>query len=453
MISSLSRAKNGARQARRITTLAVSIRLMVSIWLGISLLGSALLNWSSASFVCVQAKGHFQTTLSTPTTFLKFKDTNDFNTASSFSSFNSANGFKLNTIATPPNCRLLAAQPQNDGTSSSSSPSATVTEDEEVIKLTTELVSFDVQVFDRRLRQPVGGLVLENFEIYDENKKQEITYFSQDRLPLSVLLLLDISRSTQPFFSLIKASALRALKLLKPEDEVSVMAFSSQYSAIDGYTTNKAVIPDYIDELLTRGSSGGYTFATEALQASRTHLDRYATKGARKVVILITDNIFNSPVNGYRASTVIDNLLQDNITVCGLLIGLKPLFRAPPTVGSHYWGAQQPPAGRVRSQDVGDAYQYAAQTGGEVFDLRRDFIVGEELRNPINSNFGQEFTLSFVQLIENLRARYSLAYVPPTDPKRAGQFRQVRVKVVKAKSNPILVKDLVVRTRRGYFAK
>jgi VWFA-related protein len=333
--------------------------------------------------------------------------------------------------------------------------SATAASDEEVIKLTTELVSFDVQVFDRRLRQPVSGLVLENFEIYDENKKQQISYFSQDRLPLSVLLLLDVSQSTRPFFSLIKASAVRALSLLKAEDEVSVMVFSSGYAAIDGYTTNKEIIPDYIDELLTRDNQGGYTFATEALQASRDHIQRYATKGARTVVILITDNIFNSPVNGYRASTVIDNLLNDGITVCGLLIGLKPL-RAPgrfAPVTNGFRPQNAPPSGKVRSQDVGDAYQYAAQTGGEVFDLRRDFILGEELRNPAKSSFGQEFTVSFVQLIENLRARYSLAYVPPEDPKRIGQFRQVKVKLVKAKNNPILIKDLVTRTRRGYFAK
>src|ERR1043166_9186379 len=82
------------------------------------------------------------------------------------------------------------------------------------------------QVIDKKTRKVFGGLRREDFEIYEENVRQPIVYFSQDQLPLSVLLLLDISRSVTPIIEQVGAGANEALQRLKPEDEVAVMAFA-----------------------------------------------------------------------------------------------------------------------------------------------------------------------------------------------------------------------------------
>jgi hypothetical protein len=96
----------------------------------------------------------------------------------------------------------------------------------DVIKVNTDLVVFDAQVIDKKTRKMFGGLTRDAFEVYEENVKQPIAYFSQDQLPLSVLLLLDISRSVTPIIEQVGAGANDALQRLKSEDEVAVMAFA-----------------------------------------------------------------------------------------------------------------------------------------------------------------------------------------------------------------------------------
>ena len=55
----------------------------------------------------------------------------------------------------------------------------------------------DAQVIYRKNRKVFGPLRKEDFEVLEENVKQEIVYFGQDQLPLSILLLLDTSRSVR----------------------------------------------------------------------------------------------------------------------------------------------------------------------------------------------------------------------------------------------------------------
>jgi uncharacterized protein with von Willebrand factor type A (vWA) domain len=65
------------------------------------------------------------------------------------------------------------------------------------------------------------------FAITENGVKQEVSYFSRDALPLSIILLLDVSRSVRPIIHEIRDGALHALQRLKPEDEVAVMAFGT----------------------------------------------------------------------------------------------------------------------------------------------------------------------------------------------------------------------------------
>ena len=56
----------------------------------------------------------------------------------------------------------------------------------EVIRVNTDLVVLDAQVIDKKTRKVFGPLRKEDFEILEENVKQQIAYFGQDQLPLSI---------------------------------------------------------------------------------------------------------------------------------------------------------------------------------------------------------------------------------------------------------------------------
>ena len=59
---------------------------------------------------------------------------------------------------------------------------------QEVVKVDVDLVTVDALVLEKKTARIVGGLNKEDFQIYEDGAKQEITHFSQDSLPLSVLI-------------------------------------------------------------------------------------------------------------------------------------------------------------------------------------------------------------------------------------------------------------------------
>src|SRR5207247_3630303 len=77
------------------------------------------------------------------------------------------------------------------------------------------------------------------FEIYDDGVRQRIEQFSQDKLPLSVVLLLDASGSMWTVLDRLRASALAALQTLKPEDEVAVVVTANETLLVQGLTTDQ----------------------------------------------------------------------------------------------------------------------------------------------------------------------------------------------------------------------
>src|SRR5687768_12192320 len=116
----------------------------------------------------------------------------------------------------------------------------------EVIRVNTDLVVLDAQVIDRKTRKVFGPLRKDDFEILEENVKQEIAYFGQDQLPLSILLLLDVSRSVRPVIEQVGAGANNALRQLKPEDEVAVMAFADYPKLIQSFTKDRTLTANKI---------------------------------------------------------------------------------------------------------------------------------------------------------------------------------------------------------------
>src|SRR5262249_16655107 len=106
----------------------------------------------------------------------------------------------------------------------------------ESIRLSTDLAVIDVQALNRKTGQIVNGLKATDFELFEDGVKQEITHFSQDRLSLSVVLLMDLSGSVSPALKEIQSGALLALERLKENDEVVVIAFSSYSPLVQDFT-------------------------------------------------------------------------------------------------------------------------------------------------------------------------------------------------------------------------
>ena len=283
----------------------------------------------------------------------------------------------------------------------------------DVIKVNTDLVVFDAQVIDKKTRKVFGGLRREDFEIYEENVKQRIAYFSQDQLPLSVLLLLDISRSVTPIIEQVGTGANDALQRLKPEDEVAVMAFADYPKLIQGFTKDRKITAEKISEASATYLGHG-TYLNEALHAAEQAMNNASNPTNRRAIIVITDNI--APAGGkFGEDKVINDLLESGTVVYGLIV------RA--AIGKVFnilsFGA------------IHGVNSYCEETGGEVLGADR---------KEVDTRLAEMFT--------RLRTRYTLGF-RPAENSEEGKFRRVKVQLTPAimKTN----KKLVVRARSGYY--
>ncbi|MGQ0760701.1 MAG: VWA domain-containing protein [Acidobacteriota bacterium] len=282
----------------------------------------------------------------------------------------------------------------------------------DVIRVNTDLVVLDAQVIDKKTRKVFGPLRKDDFEILEENVKQEIAYFGQDQLPLSILLLLDISRSVRPVIAQIGEGANNALRHLKTEDEVSVIAFADYPKVIQTFTKNRALTAVKITEASNTNLGDG-TILDDALLLATDEINKSTNPSNRRTIIVISDNITWSV--GDDAQKVQRELAESGAVVYGLIVrsGFAKVFNALTL-------------GRIRGIDP-----YAEETGGEVLGANR---------SEVDSRLGEMFT--------RLRTRYTIGYRPP-ETNEEGAFRHVKVQLVPAimKAN----KKLVVRARRGYY--
>jgi VWFA-related protein len=282
----------------------------------------------------------------------------------------------------------------------------------DVIRVNTDLVVLDAQVIDRKTRKVFGPLQKSDFEILEENVKQEIAYFGQDQLPLSIILLLDTSRSVRAVIETVGQGANNALRHLKPEDEVAVMAFADYPKLIQPFTKDRALAANKITEA-SQTFLGHGTMLYDGLSLASREINKVTNPANRRAIIDITDNLAST--SGDEEARLQRELAESGTVVYGLTVrsGFAKVFNALTF-------------GRIKGVDV-----YAEETGGEVLGANR---------SEVDSRLGEMF--------RRLRTRYTIGYRPP-ETNEEGAFRHIKVQLVPAimKAN----KKLVVRARRGYY--
>src|SRR5438445_2166389 len=121
------------------------------------------------------------------------------------------------------------------------SPAPTATppsDDNEVIKIETNIVTLPVSVLDRDGRF-ISGLQKNDFKIYEDGVEQKVDYFQSVEQPFSVILLLDVSPSTQFQIEDIQNAAITFVNQLRAGDRVMVIAFDEHVHVLSPLTSNR----------------------------------------------------------------------------------------------------------------------------------------------------------------------------------------------------------------------
>ena len=205
------------------------------------------------------------------------------------------------------------------------------TGEEGLYRVTTRLVMVDAQVLDKKTGHAIPTLKAGDFQIYEDKTPQQIRAFSQDELPLSVVLLFDLTDSVRPVLKPLARGALAALEHLKPQDEIAVMTYSASAQLLQDFTTDRALAVNAIRNA-SKMESGEAAFFNEGIYQAAARLAK-VNPLRRRVIIWLTDDIPNFPSEEIRArygrslgknklhseNEAIEELVRTGTVVCTLL--------------------------------------------------------------------------------------------------------------------------------------
>src|SRR6266576_2941630 len=296
----------------------------------------------------------------------------------------------------------------------------------DVLKIDVDLVTVDALVLQKNTARVVGGLKQEDFVLLEDGARQEITHFSQDSLPLSVLLLIDRGGCLDPFGDIVHRAASDAIARLKPSDEVAVMTYHDTTRLLQGFTRNRSLIEDALNRVPAHDEEANHCLNTLFFDAA-DYMVKASNPVGRRVVIAITGvtRNFDCP-NGPSSKSAAQAIFESGSVVCGII---------PKTAGQMIengvmiWTTR---IGKLPGVGALDIQNLANETGGEVLSDK-----------PENLN------TTFQTLMDHLRSRYNLAFVS-TNKKRDGTTRKLKIDLAPATQKSQA--KLVVKARRSYVA-
>jgi Ca-activated chloride channel homolog len=246
----------------------------------------------------------------------------------------------------------------------------------------------------------ITGLERGAFVVYENGKRQPVTLFRRDDIPVSLGLLIDNSGSMRTLRPKVEAAALALARASNPQDEVFVLNFNDKAHIDVPFTSDLRVLEAGIGRL----DSIGGTAMRDAVDMAQIYLTEHATRD-RKVLLVITDGIDNASV---ATLDRIEKQAEQRDTVI-FAVGL--------------FGAED----RVK-QGRHELDRLTDRTGGTAY-----YPAGID-----------DIGTVALEIARQIRNQYTIAYAP-LNQALDGTYRSIRV----VAAGP---ERLTVRTRDGYLA-
>jgi Ca-activated chloride channel homolog len=278
-------------------------------------------------------------------------------------------------------------------------------QDEDVIKVNTKLITFEVTVTDKN-GTPIRGLTEKDFRLFENNTEKKIEFFepikktSQGR-PLSIVFALDISGSmtTDEIAKLRLALNSFVNRLADYQSYFAVMTFGMDVKTLQSFTNKREKLEKSFDKIL-KDERGLSTHTYDATDDAIRLLQKKAPKTSnnklmKRAVVLITDGF---PVGDtVSVKTVIERANQAETSVYAVIL---PSF-------SKIQKTKPLPTPLEISGLI-------EKTGG------KSFYANEKNFEPL-----------FKALAEEITASYILAFYPDENKKSDNAFNIVRIETNK----------------------
>ena len=298
----------------------------------------------------------------------------------------------------------MSLGPRVSAQTPSPSPSPSPTPPTLTLEVAVDVVSVTAVVFDKSGRF-VNGLGPKDVQLSEDGVPQEVSYFreaagpGEERIPLSVVLVLDTSGSMSRNLRFLQEAVLSFVYKLEEVDSALVVSFNETVKASVEFTSDGDRLERFVDGLQAWGGTSLY----DALHYS---LGRIKDEPGRKAIVVFSDGA--DTTSSLRDQDVVDYARAVEATVYSI-------------------GFQGGGSGMFGGSAKGFLKKVADETGGDYFFPDK---VGDLVK-------------VFQAISNELKNHYLLAYSPKKAPD--GAYRTISLKIP---SRP----DAQVRVRKGYFA-
>src|ERR1044072_537031 len=164
---------------------------------------------------------------------------------------------------------------------------------DDVVKVDVDLVKIDALVLQKKTARIVGGLTKEDFLLYEDGIKQELTHFSQDELPLSVVIAIyrgpTCPHPNDVWSYQAHRAAREAIERLKPVDEIAVMSFTDTAKLIQPFTRNRILLWSALENIPPQAKTISQAKCFNIMFADAAeHMCKASNPAGRRVIIVIT---------------------------------------------------------------------------------------------------------------------------------------------------------------------
>lgn len=252
----------------------------------------------------------------------------------------------------------------------------------------------------------IPGMGLEDFEVYEDGRRQEIVSFTSDPRPMVAGLLVDTSGSMEGAkMERAKRGALAFLQQLGPQDEAFIMSFDAFPNVQQELTSNLRLLRQAIMELQPQGAT---SLNLSIVEAS----DILAERAERRALVVLSDGF--DTVQTVSERQAVEYAQRQDVRV--YTIGIFDTFQGAP-----------------RNRGFDDVNR------GEV--TLRAFSDGTGARAIILQSLG-ELEDAYAEVAAELRSQYAIAY-RPDEPPGPDEYREIEVRTSRGNA----------RTKPGYYGQ
>lgn len=306
-----------------------------------------------------------------------------------------------------------------------------------------ELINVTATVTDEQGRF-VPGLTKDDFRVFDDNNPMEVTHFSNERVPVSLGIVLDTSGSMTPDkMAAARGAIVRFMDLLGPDDEMFLYRFANLPELAQGWTKDRGALRSALEDLYAGGGTAMYDAIADAIPLAQSGRNR------KKAIVVISDGNDTSSETTPRELQEIIRQSEVMVYAIGVDGQARTYTRAPtrrfpipqPIPGRRRpgWPIPLPPigggsggsggtfgVGPNQRLDEGALRRVTDQTGGHT-EVVNDFA---------------DLNGATARIADELSKQYYLGYASPGV--KDGKWHAIRVEVRDQRLN--------VRARRGYVA-